>query len=78
MIPNITMQGQGFYISYNWHDASIYGDVTTALVDEDMVKFYILNGNHREEYQRLLPLGWDACYQYFLDNIRLKNKFSDS
>ena len=37
MIPNITMhitmQGQGFYISYNWHDASIYGDVTTALVD---------------------------------------------
>jgi len=78
MIPNITMQGQGFYISYNWKDASIYGDVTTALVDEDMVIFYILNGNHREEYRELLPLGWDACYQYFLDNAILKNKFSDS
>lgn len=74
---NLTLQGQGFYVSYNWQDVSIYGDVTTALVDEVMVKFYILNGNRRDEYRKLLPLGWNACYQYFLDNIHLKNKFSD-
>lgn len=77
MTPNIVMQGEGFCISYNNYDCTIYGSVTTALVPNDMSMFYILNGNHRDEYRKLLPLGLDACYQYFLDNIHLKNKFSN-
>lgn len=67
----------GFYVSYNDHDVSIYGDVTTAVVIGQMQKFYILNGNHSEAYAKLINEGFDKCMEYFKKNIHQINKYSD-
>ena len=45
--PNNIQPGNGFYISYNSVDTPIYGSDTTALVDNNMTTFFILNGDHR-------------------------------
>ncbi|MBO5019781.1 MAG: hypothetical protein J6D52_03850 [Clostridia bacterium] len=67
----------GFYVSYNSYDIAIYGDVTTALVLGQMQKFYILNGDHREGYKKLISAGFEKCMEYFIKNISLINKNSD-
>lgn len=67
----------GFYVSYNNHDANIYGDVTTALVLGQMQKFFILNGNHTEEYKKIIDCGFLKCMEYFKNHIERINKFSD-
>lgn len=41
---NSTMDGNGFYISYNDHDIDTYGCKTTAFVIGQMEGFLILNG----------------------------------
>jgi hypothetical protein len=74
--PNTVYDGEGFYISYNDRDCRIYGDVTTALVHNS--SFYILNGDHRERYGPLLCLGIDQCLDYFISNIHMKNKYSET
>lgn len=76
-VPNSTIDGGGFYISYNDHDTSIYGSDTTALVLGQMEKFYILNGDHRAKYEKLIESGFDACMEYFKANIHLINKRSE-
>ena len=43
--PNVVMDGDDFYISYNGVDAAIYGGQTTALVIGQMQAFYILNAD---------------------------------
>ena len=77
----VPFEGEGFYISYNFGDIAEYGDVTTALVVtwEDGVgkAFYILNGNHTEQYKELYASGLDACLKYFKENIAQINKYSD-
>ena len=67
----------GFYVSYNSYDTEIYGDVTTALVLGQMQKFYILNGNHSEEYKKIIKDGFEKCMEYFNKNISQINKHSD-
>ena len=67
----------GFYVSYNGYDITIYGDVTTALVVGQMQKFYILNGDHRKEYSRIIKNGFAYCMDYFKKNIEKINKNSD-
>lgn len=67
----------GFYISYNSYDVEIYGDVTTALVLGQMQKFYILNGDHREEYKKIIKDSFEKCMDYFRKNISSINKYSD-
>lgn len=67
----------GFYVSYNSYDVAIYGDVTTALVLGQMQKFYILNGNHCEEYSKIIKDGFEKCMEYFKKNISQINKNSD-
>ena len=76
-IPNTTMDGDGFYVSYNDHDTAIYGSVTTALVLGQMEKFYVLNGDHRAMYSKLIAHGFDACLGYFEANIGEINKYSE-
>ena len=77
----VPYKGEGFYISYNFGDITEYGDVTTALVvtAEDGVgkAFYILNGNHTEQYKELYVSGFDACLSYFKENIEQMNNHSD-
>lgn len=75
--PNDVVDGDGFYVSYNCVDASIYGCDTTALVVGQMEAFYILNGDHRAEYAPLISEGFDACMGYFMENIEQINKRSD-
>jgi len=77
-VPNSTMNGDGFYISYNDHDLSIYGCDTTALVIGQMERFFILNGDHRSAYAGLIGQGLDACLAYFEANPEARNKRSDS
>lgn len=76
-VPNTTYDGDGFHISHNDRDVSIYGDTTTALVLKGGEAFYILNGDHREGYAPLLSLGFDACMDYFRRHLDQLNKFSD-
>lgn len=76
-VPNDTMQGDGFYVSYNNHDTRDYGSDTTALVKGQMEHFLILNGDHTEKYKELIPKGYDACVEYFKNNIEQKNFRSD-
>lgn len=67
----------GFYVSYNSHDINIYGDITTALVVGQMQKFYILNGDHRKEYAKIMNDGFEKCMDYFVKNIHQINKNSE-
>jgi hypothetical protein len=67
----------GFYVSYNSYDRAIYGDVTTALVLGQMQKFYILTGNHSEQYKELINKGFSKCLDYFKANINQAHRYSD-
>lgn len=80
--PNITFEGDNFYISYNWADTKIYGTTTTALVvdKEQMRYFYILNGGeYFAEYKRIIKEGGDlkVCLDYFEKNIDKINRLSN-
>lgn len=77
-VPNTIIDGNGFYVSYNDRDISLYGNDTTALVLGQMAKFLILNGDHRAQYARLMVSGFDACVKYFADNIDKINKRSEA
>lgn len=72
---NDVIQKKDYYISLNQHDLNIYGDITTAIVVGQMEKFYILNGNHVEHYNRLKTL--QDCLQYFKEQKNKINKYSD-
>lgn len=76
-IPNTIQNGDGFYVSYNDVDAAIYGSDTTALVVSQMQYFYILNGDHRANYKRLIDQGLDACLDYYRENHEQISRFSD-
>lgn len=75
--PNSVASADGFYISFNDYDHSIYGGDTTALVFGQMQAFYILNGDHRDAYKPLLDQGFEACLTYFKENIAQINKLSE-
>ena len=76
-VPNSAIDGNGFYISYNDHDTSVYDCDTTALVFGQMQKFYILNGDHRSGYLPLVDKGFGACLTYFEENVGDINKYSE-
>lgn len=78
-VPNSVWNGDGFYISHNTVDRNIYGDETTALVTtSDVTEFYILNGDHREQYIALIDGGYEACKAYFDSVPELHNRMSDT
>ena len=82
-IPNKTISGNGFYISYNNYDVDIYGNDTTALVYDyqngiNGEDFFILNGDHRQEYINLIPKGFKACFEYFISQSENINKYSQT
>lgn len=74
---NTVLNGEGFCISYNDYDTGIYGSDTTALVFGQMEKFYVLNGDHRENYESLISKGFEACLDYFKANTDKMNKYSE-
>jgi len=75
--PSSVKEYNGYYISYNTYDINIYGSITTALVKGQMEKFFILDGDHRNQYDLLKDKGFSACLEYFNNNISLKNKHSN-
>lgn len=78
LVPNMVTEHDAFYISYNNYDIGIYGSDTTALVGGDgQGPFYILNGDHREEYGKRVSLGFQACLDYFKDNMQDIAKYSE-
>lgn len=76
-IPNSTVDGDGFYVSYNNHDIGLYGCDTTALVVGQMERFYILKGDHRDRYAPLLAQGFDVCLSYYKQHIAESHPYSD-
>ena len=64
-IPNETIDADGFYVSYNNVDGHIYGSATTALVFGQMSRFFILRGDHRQQYLELMQDGFHACLDYY-------------
>ena len=76
-VPNVIVQRDGFYISYNDYDTDIYGCATTALVRGQMEAFYILNGDHRKQYDAIAGDGFGACLEYFKANADMVNLRSD-
>ena len=87
--PNLVIEGdkddilldskiyKGFYVSYNTVDRREYGCDTTALVLGQMQKFYILNGDHRIEYSKIIEQGFQKCLDYFKEHIAEINKYSE-
>lgn len=60
------IEGKDFYISYAVAGSGPTGD-ETALVRETKArrKFYILNGDWREQYRPLVKKGYRACKSFF-------------
>lgn len=76
--PNEVRQNDPrFSVSYCARPGA-YGCPTTALVvnDPDFTKFYILRGDHREQYDRANTL--EACIDYFASMQHQKHDFSDT
>lgn len=73
--PNSIIDKEDYYISYNDYDTDIYGSDTTALVIGQMIHFYILNGDHRKNYNSLNT--FEECMNYFKENISMINKYSE-
>ncbi|MDA1675589.1 hypothetical protein [Bacillus cereus group sp. TH152-1LC] len=67
-----------YYISYNPSHRD-YGIDTTALVitigDNERQVFYILKGNHKEQYENCKNLK--DCVAYFVSNEEHAHKISD-
>lgn len=75
--PNsISQDYKDFYISYNAGDYMVYGAVTTALVIGQMEIVYILEGDHRKEYQEIGE-NLDKCIEYFARNSDKMANYSD-
>lgn len=69
--------GKDFYISFSTNSMD-YGDITTALViGQHMETVYILNGDHRQQYANIINNGLNTCIDYFKNNQKLINKYSD-
>ena len=70
---------ENYYISYN-SSRRDYGVDTTALVitigDNERQVYYILEGNHSEQYARCESLK--DCLNYFVENKDYIHKFSDA
>ncbi len=78
LVPNVATRHGDFCISYNNYDIDLYGSDTTALVcGEGQGPFYVLNGDHREEYDKRTQLGFQACLDYFKDNMQDIAKYSE-
>ena len=83
---NEIIEGDGFYVSYVSHKNNYWRGVSvfesdnasdeTALYKPNAdldVKWRILNGDFRKEYEKLVPKGFDACVKFF-DKMKKKHK----
>lgn len=70
---NSILEGEDFYISYNpcpgmglrmfMGDGG--SDETALVIEGEDKKFLILNGDYREEYEKLFPFGLEKCIEFY-------------
>ena len=79
---NMLANGDGFWISYR-ADTGFMGRVfsgddgsETALCHNG--KYYILNGDWRDQYAEVINQGFDACLAVFLKNAEHKSSWSNT
>lgn len=66
-----------FYLSYNNRDVGLYGCDTTAVVLAQMLRFYILEGDHRDALAAIKQGGFTACMEYVRQHHDQLHKRSD-
>jgi len=71
---NEVLDGEDFYVSYNSNPGADFllfngdnGSDETALIkpDDRGNKYRILNGDFRKGYEKLVPLGFQACLEFY-------------
>jgi|TARA_Y100000310_G_scaffold20001_2_gene19515 hypothetical protein len=74
-------EGEEFAISYNSNPGSGLslfdgdgGSDETALCKGG--KYYILNGDYRDEYEAIIDQGFDACFQFYQDHLDKRSYWS--
>jgi hypothetical protein len=73
---NYILEGDGFFVSFipsnanPWLGTIFNGDrpdgMETAIVKDG--KYYILNGDFRKDYEKLVDKGFNACKKFFDKN----------
>lgn len=60
-------------LEHNWHLFwNEFANVTGLVCDDEI--YYILNGNHEEEYKKLYQRGGiESCIEYYHQNQNLKS-----
>ncbi len=71
------IEGEYFSIFYNNSQSDIFGGPITALMEGNMKKFFILNGDHIQGYAIAAKNGYYSCLDYFVKNIKSMNTISD-
>lgn len=76
--PNSIASFDGFYISHNSRNVNADGEETTAIVIGQMLRFFILTGDHRKELIEAATAGGvEQCLAYFRENIRFAHSTSE-
>ena len=69
---NYVFEGDGFAVSFNPNLSTLGtlfdsddGGPETALIQYAPREYFILNGDFRSAYERLVPQGWAACKAFY-------------
>lgn len=87
---NSFMKGDDFYISFNPSPKPLFVGMIfemldngpeTALCINDKesftgTAFYILDGDFRKDYEKLIQLGKEACLKFYFDHPEAKSRYS--
>lgn len=71
---NEVIRGNGFYVSYAKTSSGDTEDETALCYKGD---YFILNGDHRKQYKKIIKKGYRECKKYFKDNSDQKSSWSD-
>jgi len=77
---NYVLERDQFYISYQptplSPSASLPPETALVIMNENGVKFLILEGDFRNEYEKRIN-SLEECIKFFKENIKHKSKWSD-
>lgn len=82
---NEILNMDGFYISFNNNNSTAVASIPSFRGDSSLgetalckdSKYFILNGDHREKYEKLSSKGFVACKKYFDANQDKKSSWSN-
>ena len=79
---NYILEGNQFYISYNpnpgffWSSDLVPPETALVIMNENGVKFLILEGDFRKEYEKRID-NLEECIKFFKENKKHKSMWSD-